>query len=183
MFNYYTIALISHARRLFSKSFKLVFSRMWTKNFHNWEQTGFRKGIGTRNQRWNFQHLLDHRKSKGILKRKTKPSTSASLTMLKTFNCVDHNKLENSWMGDIPDHLTCLLRILYSRQGTTVRTRLEMVDWFKTGEGVYQGCTLSPCLFNLYAEDFMWNISLDESQGGIRLLGEISTSDMQIILL
>ena len=70
---------------------------------------------------------------------------------------------------EIPDHLTCLLRILYSRQGATVRTRLEMVDWFKIGEGVYQGCTLSPCLFNLYTEYIIGNARLEDSQAGIKI--------------
>ena len=71
----------------------------------------------------------------------------------KAFDCVHHKKL---WkilqeMG-IPDHLTCLLRFLYAGQEATVRTRHGTTDWFKIGKGVSQGCILSPCLFNLYAE-------------------------------
>ena len=71
----------------------------------------------------------------------------------KAFDCVAHNKL---WkilkeMG-IPDHLTCLLRNLYAGQEATVRTAHETTDWFQIGKGVRQGCILSPCLFNLYAE-------------------------------
>ena len=74
----------------------------------------------------------------------------------KAFDCVDHNKL---WkilqeMG-IPDHLTCLLRNLYAGQEATVRTRHRTMDWFKIRKGVSEGCVLSPCLFNYYAEYIM----------------------------
>ena len=90
----------------------------------------------------------------------------------KDFNCVDHNKL---WkilkeMG-IPDHLTCLLRNLYAGQEATVRTRHETTDWFQTGRRVHQGCILSPCLFNLYAEYIMRNAGLDEAHAGIKITG------------
>ena len=97
----------------------------------------------------------------------------------KAFDCVDHNKL---WkilkeMG-IPDHFTCLLRNLYVGQEAAVRSGHGTTDWFQIGEGTQQGCILSPCLFNLYAEYIMRNAGLDESQS--RLLEEISmTSDMQ----
>ena len=100
----------------------------------------------------------------------------------KAFHCVDHNKL---WkilkdMG-IPDHLTCLLRNLYAGQEATVRTGHGTTDWFQIGKGVYQGCILSPSLFNLYAEYIMTNAGLDEAQDGLKMLGEISvTSDMQM---
>ena len=101
----------------------------------------------------------------------------------KAFDYVDHNKL---WeilqeMG-IPDHLTCLLRNQYAGQEATVRTGHGTTDWFQIGKGVWQGCILSPCLFNFYAEYIMrktlgWRKHKLES----RLLGEISiTSDMQI---
>ena len=88
----------------------------------------------------------------------------------KTFDCMDYNKL---WkileeMG-ISDHLTWLLRNLYAGQETTVRTRHETMDWFQIGKGVHQGCILSPCLFNLYAECIMWNGRLDEAQAGIKI--------------
>ena len=87
----------------------------------------------------------------------------------KAFDCVDHNKL---WkilreMG-IPEHLTCLLRNLYASQEATVRTGHGTRDWFQTGKGVCQGCILSPCIFNLYAEYIMRNAELDEAQGGIK---------------
>ena len=100
----------------------------------------------------------------------------------QSFDCVDHNKL---WkilkeMG-ITDHLTCLLRNLHAGQEATVRTGHGTRDWFQIGKRVRQGCILSPCLFNSYAEYLMRNAGLEEAQAGIRLLGEISiTSDMQM---
>ena len=81
----------------------------------------------------------------------------------------------------IPDHLTCLLRNLYAGQESTARTGHGTTDWFQIGKGVHQGCILSPCLFNLYAEYIMRNAGLKEAQAESRLLGEISiTSDMQM---
>ena len=90
----------------------------------------------------------------------------------KTFDCVDHNKL---WkilreMG-IPDHLTCLLRSLYAGQEVTVRTGHRTTDWFQIGKGVHQGCILSPCLFNFYAEYIMRNAGLEETQARIKIAG------------
>ena len=90
----------------------------------------------------------------------------------KTFDSVDHNKL---WkilreMG-IPDHLTCLLRNLYAGQEAAVRTGQATTDWFQIGKGVGQGCILSPCLFNLYAEYIMRNSGLEETQAGIKIAG------------
>ena len=70
-----------------------------------------------------------------------------------------------------PYHLTCLLRDLYAGQEATVRTGHGTTDWFQIGKGVRQGCILSPCLFNLYAEYFMQNAGLDESQTGIKSTG------------
>ena len=88
----------------------------------------------------------------------------------KAFDCVDHNKLWKMLqkMG-MPDHLTCLLRNLYAGQEATVRTRQGTTDWFQIGKGVRQDCTLSPCLFNLYAVYIMQNAGLDEAQGGIKI--------------
>ena len=81
----------------------------------------------------------------------------------------------------IPDHLTCLLRNLYAGQEATVRTEHGTTDWFQIGKEVHQGCILSSCLFNLYAEYIMRNAGLDEAQLESRLPGEISiTSDMQM---
>ena len=82
----------------------------------------------------------------------------------------------------IPDHLTCLLRNLYAGQEATVRTGHGTIDWFQIGQGVYQGCILSPCLFNLYAEYIMQNAWLHEAQARIKISGRnIITSDMQMI--
>ena len=83
---------------------------------------------------------------------------------------MDHNKL---WkilkeMG-IPDHLTCLLRKLYVGQEATVSTRHGTTNWFQIGKGVHQGCILSPCLINFYAEYIMRNTGLDEAQAGIKM--------------
>ena len=69
----------------------------------------------------------------------------------------------------IPDHLTCLLRNIYAGQEATVRTGQRTTDWFKVGKGVRQGCLLSPCLFNLYAEYIMRNAGLDEAQARIKI--------------
>ena len=69
----------------------------------------------------------------------------------------------------IPDHLTCFLRNLYAGQEATVRTGHGTTDWFQIGKRVRQGCILSPCLFNLYAEYIMWNARLDEAQAGIKI--------------
>ena len=85
---------------------------------------------------------------------------------------MDHNRL---WkilkeMG-IPDYLTCLLRNLYASQEATIRARHGKTDWFKIGKEVHQGCILSHCLFNLYAEYIMKNAGLDEAQGGIKIAG------------
>ena len=93
-----------------------------------------------------------------------KTSISALLTIAKAFDCVDHNKL---WkilkdMG-IPDHLACLLRNLYAGQEATVRTGHGTTAWFQIGKEVRQGCILSPCLFNLYAEYIMRNAGLEEA--------------------
>ena len=87
----------------------------------------------------------------------------------KAFDCVDHNKLENSERDGIPDHLTCLLRKLYAGQEASVRTGQGTTDWYQIGKGVHQGCILSPWLFNLYAEYIMRNAGLDEGQARIKI--------------
>uniref|UniRef100_A0A4W2FWG5 RNA-directed DNA polymerase n=1 Tax=Bos indicus x Bos taurus TaxID=30522 RepID=A0A4W2FWG5_BOBOX len=129
-------------------------------------QAGFRKSR-ERNQKSNCQYPLDHGKSKSS--RKT--SISALLTMPKPLTVVDHNKL---WkilkeMG-IADHLTYLLRNLYASQEATVRTG-HGTDWFQIGKGVRQGCILSACSFNLYAEYIMRNAGLEEAQARIKISG------------
>ena len=91
----------------------------------------------------------------------------------KAFDYVDHNKLWNilKEMG-IPDHLTCLLRNLYAGQEAIVRIGHGTTDWFQIGKGVHQGCILSPCLLNFYAEYIMRNTGLEEAQAGIKIAGK-----------
>ena len=90
----------------------------------------------------------------------------------KTFDCVDHNKL---WQilkeMEIPGHLTCLLRNVYAGQEATVRTRCGTIAWFKIWKALHQGCILSLCLFNLYAEYIMRRAGLEEAQAGIKIVG------------
>ena len=90
----------------------------------------------------------------------------------KAFDCVDHNKLWKILKGmGILDHLTCLLRNLYAGQEATVRTGHGTTDWFQIGKGVRQGCMLSTCFFNFYAEYIMRNAGLEEAQAGIKIAG------------
>ena len=128
-------------------------------------QAGFRKGRGTRDQ---------IAKSAGSWKKEEssrKTSTSALLTMPKPLTVwITTNWKILKEMG-IPDHLICLLRNLCASQEATVRTGHGTTDWFQIGKGVIQGCILSPCLFNLYAEYIMQNAGLDEAQAGIKIAG------------
>ena len=129
-------------------------------------QAGFRKGRGTRDQIANICWIID--KTREL----QKTIYFCFIDYTKSFDCVDHNKL---WkilkeMG-IPDYLTCLLRNLYAGQEATVRTGHGTTDWFQIGKGVCQGCILSPCLFNLYAEYIMRNAGLDDAQAGIKIAG------------
>ena len=99
-----------------------------------------------------------------------KPIYFCFIDYVKAFDCVDHNNL---WkilkeMG-IPDHLTCLLSNLFAGQEVTVRTGHGTTDWLQTAKGVRQGCILSPCLFNFYAEYIMRNAGLEEAQAGIKI--------------
>ena len=109
-------------------------------------QAGFRKGRGTRDQITNIHWIIEKA-------RKFKESIYfCFIDYTKAFECVNQKKLWNSLkeMG-IPNHLTCLLRNLYAGQEATVRTGHGTTDWFQIGKGVFQGCILSPCLFNFYA--------------------------------
>ena len=133
--------------------------------------------LGTRDQITNILWIME----KAIEYRKN--IYFCFIDYAKAFDCVDHNKL---WkilkeMG-IPDHLTCLFRNLYAGQEATVRTGHGTRDWFQIGKGVRQGCILSPCLFNFYAEYIMRNtLNWKKHKLESRLLGEISiTSDMQM---
>ena len=127
-------------------------------------QAGFSKGRGTRDQIANIRWITE--KAREIQKN----IYFCFIDYAKAFDCVDHNKL---WkilqeMG-IPDHLSCLLRNLYADQEATVRTGHGTADWFQIGKGVCQGCILSPCLFNFYAEYIMRNAGLEEAQTGIKI--------------
>ena len=127
-------------------------------------QAGFRKGRGTRDQIANIRWIME--KAKEFQKN----ISFCFIDYAKAFNCVVYNKL---WkilkeMG-IPDHLTCLLRNLYAGQEATVRTGHGTIGWFQIGKGVHQGCILSPCLINLYAEYIMQIAGLDEAQAGIKI--------------
>ena len=145
------------------------------QQYVNWElsnvQTWFRKVRGTRDQIANIHWIRE------TARKFQENIISASLTMLKPFDCVDHNKLWKRFkeMG-IPNHFSCLLTNLYVGQEATVRTRHGIMDWFKIGKGVCQGCILSPCLIILYAEYIMWNARLDESQAVIKIAGKISAT-------
>ena len=129
-------------------------------------QAGFRKGRGTRDQIANIRWIMEKAREfqKNIY--------FYFIDYPKAFDCVDHIKLWKILKEmEIPDHLTCLLRNLYAGQEATVRTGHGRTGWFQIGKGVCQGCVLSPCLFNLYAEYIMRNAGLDESQAGIKIAG------------
>ena len=168
--NCLTIALISHVSKVM---LKILQARL--QQYMNCElpdvQARFRKGKGTRNRITNICWIIEKAKEfqKNIY--------FCFIDYAKSFDCVDHNKLQKilQEMG-IPDHQTCLLRNLYASQETTDRTGYGTTDCFQIGKGVHQGCILSPCLFNLYAKCIMQNARLESI-----LPGEISiTSDMQM---
>ena len=129
-------------------------------------KAGFRKDRGTRDQIANIRW---------IIKKAREFQRNIYFCIIdygKAFDCVDHNKLWKTLKEMvIPDHLTWLLRNLYAGQEATVRTRHGTIDWLQIGKWVHQGCILSPCLFNLYAQYIMWNARLDEAQAGIKIAG------------
>ena len=163
--NHHTTALISHPNKVM-----LTVLQTRLQKYVNLElpdvQAGFRKGRGARD-------LIA--KVCWIIKKARKFQKNIYFCFIdyaKAIDCVDHDKL---WkilqeMG-IPDHLTHLLRNLYAGQEATVRTGHGTTDWFQIGKGVHQGCILSPCLFNLYAEYIMRNAGLDEAQAEIKIPG------------
>ena len=127
-------------------------------------QAGFRKHGGTRDQMANIGWIIEK------ARKLQKNIYFCFIDYAKAFDCVDHNKL---WkilkkMGK-PDYLTHLLRNLYAGQEATVRTGHGTTDWFQIGKGVRQGCILSSCLFNFYAEYIMRNAGLEETQAGIKI--------------
>ena len=155
--NYCIIAFISHASKVMLKILQARLQQYMNRELPD-VQAGFRKVRGTRDQianiRWSIKKTRESQKNIYF----------CFIDYTKAFDCVDHNRL---WkilkeMG-IPDHLTCLLRNLYAGQEATVRTGLGTTDWFQIGKRVCQGCILSPCLFNLYAEYIMRNAGLEEA--------------------
>ena len=151
--NYHTITLSSHTSKVMLKILQARFVNRELPDV----QAGFRKGRGTRDQianiHWNIKKSTEFQKNIYF----------CYTDYAKTFDCVDHNKLENSEGDGIPGHLTCLLRNLYAGQEATVRTGHGTTDWLQIGKGVRQGCILSPCLFNLHAEYIMRNTGLEEA--------------------
>ena len=154
-----TIALISHASKAM---LKILQARLQQYVNHKlpYVQAGFRKGRGTRDQIANICWIIE--------KAREFQKNICFIDYTKAFDCVGHNKLWKVQEMGIPGHLTCLLRNLYACQEATVRTGHGITDWFQIGKGVHQGCILSPCLFNLYAQYIMRNASLGEAQTGIK---------------
>ena len=149
--HFHTIALISHASKVMLKILQASLQQYMNRELTD-AQAGFGKGRGTRDQTANIHQIIE--KAREFQKNIYFCFTEYA----KAFDCVDQNKL---WkilkeLG-IPDHLTCLLRNPYVGQEATVRTGHGKTDWFKTGKGIWQGCILSPCLFNFYAEYIMQN--------------------------
>ena len=142
-------------------------------------QAGFRKGRGPRDQIATIHWIIEKARvfQKNIY--------FCFIDFAKAFERVDHNKLWKILKEmETADHLTCPLRNLYAGQEETVRTRHGTTDWFQIRKGVYQGCILSPCLFNLYAEYIIKILHWISHRLESRLPGEISTiSDMQMIPL
>ena len=154
--HYRTIALISYTS-------KVVLKIHWAR-LQQYVNHELRKDRGTRDQIDNICWII--KKAREFQKN----IYFFFIDYAKAFDCVDHNKL---WkilkeMG-IPDHLTCLPRNLYAGQEATVITEHWETDWFQIGKGVCQGCILSPCLFNLYAECIMQNAGLDEAPPRIKI--------------
>ena len=124
-------------------------------------QAEFRKGRGTRDQIANIHWII--KKTREFQKN----IYFCFIDYAKGFDCVDCNKLWKILKEmEIPDHLTCLLSNLYAGPEATVWIGHGTTDWFQTGKGVCQGCIMSPCLFNFYAEYIMRNTGLDEPQAG-----------------
>ena len=164
--DYCTIALISHTSKVMLNILQARLQQYMNRELPD-VQAGFRKGRGTRDQIANIRWIIDKAREfqKNIY--------FCFIDYAKAFDCVDHNKLWKilQHMG-IPDHLTGLVRNLYAGQEATDRTGHETTDWSQIGKGVRQGCILSPCLFNLYAEYIVRNAGLDEAQTQIKIAGK-----------
>ena len=153
---YHSIALMSHTSKVMLKILQARFQRYVNRELPD-VQAGFRKVRGTRDQianiRWTIEKAREFQKKTSISVLLTMPK---SLTVWVTINC---GKFLKRW-----EYLTYLLKNLYAGQEATVRTGHGTTDWFQIGKGVHQGCILSPCLFNLYAQYIMRNSGLDEAQ-------------------
>ena len=172
--NYRTIALISHASKVM---LKILQARL--QQYVNHElpdvQARHRKGRETRDQIANIHWVI--KKAREFQKN----IYFCFIYYADAFDCVDHNKQENSSSDGNTRHLICLLRNLYVGQEATVRTVYGRTDWFQIRIGGRQGCILSPCLFNLHAEYIMRISGLDEAQAGIKIAGRnINNLDMQM---
>ena len=128
-------------------------------------QPGFRKGRGTSDQvahiHWIIEKAREYQKNIYF----------CFIDYTKVYATRSQQTGENSERDGIPDHFPCLFRNLYAGQEATIRTGHGTTDWFQIGKGLRQGCILSPCLFNLYAEYIMRNGQLDEAQAGIKIAG------------
>ena len=155
--NYCIIALISHASKVMLKIFQARLQQYMNCELPN-VQAGFRKVRGTRDQIANIRWIIEKQELQ-------KNINFCFIDYTKAFDYVDRTKF--FWkilqkMG-VPDHLTCHLRNLHAAQEATVGTGHGTIDWLQIGKGVRQGCILSPCLFNLYAEYIVRNAGLDEA--------------------
>ena len=162
--NYRTLALISHASKVMLKILQARLQQYVSRELPD-VQAGFQKGRETRDQIANICWIIEKAREfqKNIY--------FCFIDCAKAFD-LDHNKLWKILKEmRIPDHLTCLLRNLYAGQESIVRTGHGTTDWFQIGKGVLQGCTLSLCLFNFYAEYIMRNAGLEETQAGIKIAG------------
>ena len=155
------LLLISHVSQVMLKALQAMLQQYVAWELPN-VQARFRKDRGTRDQIVNIHWIIEKARDS------RKASTSASLTILNLW--LDHRKLWTilKQMG-IPNHLTCLLRNLYSTQEATVRTRHQTANSLQIWKRVCPGCILSPFLFKLYAEYIMWNARLDEAQAEIKI--------------
>ena len=146
---YRRTALISHASEVMLKIFQARLQQYMNCELPD-VQAGFRKGRGTRDQITNIR--LINKKAREFQKN----NYYCFIDYRKIFDCMDHSQLQKILKEiDIPEHLTCLLRNLYTGQAATVRTGHGKTGWFQIGNVVCQGCILSPCLFNLYKEYLM----------------------------
>ena len=156
--NYHTFAVISHASKVMLKILQARLQQYMNRELPN-VQAGFRKGRGSRDQIANICRIIEKA-------REFKKSIYfCFIDYAKAFDCVDHKKLEILKEMGIPDHLTCLLRNLYTGQEAIVRAGHGTTDWYQIGKGVRQGCILSPCLINLYERYILRNDGLEEALG------------------